>query len=144
MDKRVNIYVDFEGIKGLFEQARRENRNSLFEYEVYELIRLSGGETIPRYLVLEKSERLNNDRLLAIPGEKLMIKAISPYIVHKSDAGAVRIVPKEPEQVLSAVRAMAYEVPEQYARNIMQAPILPPMFTVVCGGRRSPRRFRGT
>ena len=126
MDKRVNIYVDFEGIKGLFEQARRENRNFLFEYEVYELIRLSGGETIPRYLVLEKGERLNGEKLFAIPGEKVVIKAISPYIVHKSDVGAVRIVPKEAEQVLSAIRAMAYEVPEQYARAITQAPNLAP------------------
>jgi acyl-CoA synthetase (NDP forming) len=35
-------------------------------------------------------------------------------------------VPKEPEQVLSAVRAMTYEVPEQYARGVMQAPDLAP------------------
>jgi predicted CoA-binding protein len=126
MEKRVNIYVDFEGMKGLFEQAQKENRHSLFEYEVYELIRLSGGETIPRYHVLGKDERLNSKELLAIPGEKVVIKAISPYIVHKSDAGAVRIVPKETEQVLSAVRAMSYEVPEQYARSILQSPNLAP------------------
>ena len=125
-EKRVNIYVDFEGIRGLFEKARRENRWSLFEYEVYEMIRLSGGETIPRYLVLGKGERLSGEKLLAIPGDKVVIKAVSPTLVHKSDAGAVRIVPKEPEQVLSAVRAMAYEVPEQYARAMLQSPDPPP------------------
>ncbi len=122
----MSIYVDFESIRALFEQAQRENRNFLFEYEVYQLIRLIGGETIPRYLGLAKGERLNSEKLLAIPGEKVVIKAISPYIVHKSDVGAVRIVPKEPEQVLSAVRAMTYEVPEQYARGVMQAPDLAP------------------
>ena len=92
MKKQVNIYVDFKSIRGLFEQAQKENRNSLFEYEVYELIRLSGGETIPRYLVLEKGERLNSEKLLAIPGEKVVIKAISPFIVHKSivvDSGSL-------------------------------------------------------
>ena len=122
----MNIYVDFESIRGLFEQAQRENRDFLFEYEVYELIRHSGGETIPRYLVLPKGERLSTEKLLTLPGEKVVIKAISPYIVHKSDVGAVRIVPKEPEQVLSAIRAMIYEVPEQYARSVMQAPDLAP------------------
>ncbi len=122
----MNIYVDFESIRGLFEKAHRENRNSLFEYEVYELIRFSGGETIPRYLVLGKGERLSSEKLLAIPGEKVVIKAISPSIVHKSDVGAVRIVPKETEQVLSAVRAMTYEVPEQYARSILQSPHVAP------------------
>jgi acyl-CoA synthetase (NDP forming) len=122
----VSIYVDFESIRVLFEQAQRENRNFLFEYEVYQLIRLIGGETIPRYHVLAKGERLSSEKLLAIPGDKIVIKAISPYIVHKSDVGAVRIVPKEPEQVLSAVRAMTYEVPEQYARGVMQAPDLAP------------------
>ena len=50
----MSIYVDFESIRVLFEQARREDRNFLFEYEVYQLIRLVGGETIPRYLVLAK------------------------------------------------------------------------------------------
>lgn len=118
----MNIYVDFEGIRGLFEQAQREKRDFLFEYEVYQLIRLIGGETIPRYLVLAKGERLSNEKLLGIPGDKVVIKVVSPYIVHKSDVGAVRIVPKDPEQVLSAVRAMTYEVPEQYARNITQSP----------------------
>lgn len=118
----MNIYVDFESIRGLFEQAQRENRTSLFEYEVYELIRFSGGETIPRYLVVGKGERLSTEKLLALPGEKVVIKTISPYLVHKSDVGAVRIVPKETEQVLSALRAMTYEVPEQYARNILQDP----------------------
>ncbi|MGZ6220172.1 MAG: acetate--CoA ligase family protein, partial [Syntrophales bacterium] len=122
----MSIYVDFESMRVLFEQAQRENRNFLFEYEVYQLIRLIGGETVPRYLVLAKGERLSSEKLLAIPGEKVVIKAISPYIVHKSDVGAVRIVPKEPEQVLSAVRAMTYEVPEQYARGVMQAPDLAP------------------
>ena len=78
MKKQVNIYVDFKNIRGLFEQAQKKNRNSLFEYEVYELIRLSGGETIPRYLVLEKGERLNSEKLLAIPGKKVVIRAISP------------------------------------------------------------------
>ncbi|MBN1613242.1 MAG: acetate--CoA ligase family protein [Deltaproteobacteria bacterium] len=118
----MGIYVEFDGIVGLFEQARREGRDFLFEHEVYELIRLIGGETIPRYVLLARGERLTGDKLSAIPGEKVVIKAVSPYIVHKSDVGAVRIVPKELDRVLSAVRAMTYEVPETYVRSLEHAP----------------------
>jgi len=114
----MSIYVNFDGITALFEQARREARNSLFEHEVYELIRLIGGETIPTYVLLAKGERLSSDKLQAIPGDTVVVKVVCPTIVHKSDVGAVRVVPKELDKVLSAVRAMAYEVPEQYARAI--------------------------
>jgi acyl-CoA synthetase (NDP forming) len=118
----MKIYVDFEGVTRLFEQANTENRNFLFEYEVYELIRLIGSETVPRYFLLSKEARLDSEKLSAIPGDRIVIKIVSPFIVHKSDIGAIRIIPKKPEKVLSTVRAMMYEVPETYANTIEHHP----------------------
>jgi acyl-CoA synthetase (NDP forming) len=114
----MQIYVDFEGVTRLFEQAHRENRNFLFEYEVYELIRLIGSETVPVYSLIPKVARLDNEHLQAIPGETIVIKVVSPYILHKSDVGGIHIVPKEIKKVLSTVRRMMYEVPEKYAASI--------------------------
>ncbi len=117
----MGIYVNFEGMTRIFAQAHREGRDMLFEHEVYELIRALGGETIPHYLLLPRGERLTGEMLAAIPGERIVVKAISPYIVHKSDVGGVRVVPKEPDAVLSTVRGMTYEVPESYAARIERA-----------------------
>ena len=118
----MQIYTDFEGITKLFEQAQREDRDFLFEAEVYELIRLTGSETVPKYLFLPKAARLDYDQLHALPGEKVVLKIVSPMITHKSDLGGVRIVAKEPEKVLSAVRGMLYEVTEKYAAQIERHP----------------------
>ena len=106
----MKIYVDFEGISRLFEQAQQEQRNFLFEHEVYELVRLTGSETIPDHFLLPRGNRLDNEQVLAIPGEKIVVKIVSPYITHKSDIGGVRILPKEPDRVLSTVRGMLYEI----------------------------------
>ncbi|MEW6444161.1 MAG: acetate--CoA ligase family protein [bacterium] len=127
----MKIYVDCDGIRGLFERAENDGRSFLYEQEVYELVRLIGSETVPRYVLVPKGARLEPDRVSAIPGDRIVIKAVSPFITHKSDAGAVRIVPKEPEALLSAVRAMTYEVPESFAALVEREP------------GRAPEAYRG-
>ncbi|MBF0468515.1 MAG: acetate--CoA ligase family protein, partial [Desulfamplus sp.] len=99
--------------QGLFDKAAHENRNYLFEYEVYELIRLIGGETPVKYHFLDREGRIDDEIISDIPGDKVVIKIVSPYIVHKSDAGGVKIVNKTRTDILSAIRNMMYEVPEK-------------------------------
>lgn len=118
----MEIYVDYEAITQLFEHAQSEQRDFLFEYEVYDLIRFAGSETPPHCLIIPKGTRMDSEKLLSIPGEKIVIKVVSPYIIRKSDVGGVRIVPKKIDQVLSAVRRMMYEVPENYAGIIERYP----------------------
>lgn len=118
----MQIYVDTAGITRLFEQAQAANRNFLFEYEVYEFMRLTGSETVPQCVLLPKGIHLDQEQLLAIPGDTVVLKIVSPLIVHKSDVGGVRIVHKELPKVLSAVRGMLYDVPEQYAQALERHP----------------------
>jgi acyl-CoA synthetase (NDP forming) len=114
----MNSYVDFEAIARLFQAAREDGRNHLFEYEVYDLIRLAGAETPPRFFLLPKGSRVDPEPLEALPGDQVVLKVVSPHITHKSDVKGVRIVPKERDKVLSAFRAMMVEVPEAYAAMI--------------------------
>ncbi len=122
----MDIYVDFKSITGLFFQAEQENRRFLFEHEVYELLRLSGAETPPRFFLLAKDARLNPDQLTALPGTEVIIKVVSPFITHKSDVGGVRITKKDPEKILSAIRAMQYEIPAAYTQMLERNPQLTP------------------
>lgn len=122
----MDIHVDLKAIAGLFSQAERENRYFLYEHEVYELIRLSGAETLPRFFLLSKDARLNPDTLNTLPGGDIVIKVVSPFITHKSDVGGVRITQKDPDKILSATRAMLYEVPAAFARMVESNPALAP------------------
>ena len=116
----MQTHVDFQAIQGLFTRARKQNRDYLYEYEVYDLIRFSGSETPPAYYVLAKNERLDRQRLAELPGEKVVVKIISRYVLHKSDVGGIVIVKKSVEEILSAVRRMYYQVPAAFKEIIRQ------------------------
>lgn len=116
----METHVDFSSICQLFEKARADNRAFLFEYEVYDLIRYVGSETPPGYVVFLKNTRLDSKQLEALPGEKVVVKIVSPYILHKSDVGGVQIAKKTVEDVLSTVRRMYYEIPETFIENIQR------------------------
>ncbi|MBF0259351.1 MAG: acetate--CoA ligase family protein [Desulfamplus sp.] len=109
----MKLYVKLEDIRKLFDKAAHEKRKYLFEYEVYELISLIGGETPLKYHFFDRDGRLDDEILLDIPGDKVVIKIVSPDIVHKSDVGGVKVVNKTRTDILSAIRNMMYEVPEK-------------------------------
>lgn len=110
----MEINIDFQAITHIFTRAYEENRPFLFENEVYELLRNSGSETPPRIQILSKGSRLADDELMSIPGDKVVLKVVSPTIIHKTEVGGVRVVEKTPAQIRSAWRRMMYEIPENY------------------------------
>ena len=113
-----DLSVDFQAITRLFSVAREQGRDTLFEYETYELLSSSGAETPPRTHLLLKGTRPSNEELMAMPGESVVLKVVSSAIIHKTEVSGVRIVEKQPEKIRSAWRRMMYEVPENYAALI--------------------------
>jgi acyl-CoA synthetase (NDP forming) len=128
---RIRTHIDFQAMTRVFEQAAREDRQFLFEYEVYTLLRHSGSETPPRSILLVGGTRPSDEELLALPGERVVLKIVSPFIVHKSDVGGVRIIAKHPDKIRSTWRRMMHEVAESYANRIERCP------------RHAPQRYRG-
>ncbi|MFH0783839.1 MAG: acetate--CoA ligase family protein, partial [Pseudomonadota bacterium] len=102
--------------------AAKQGRETLFEYETYELLRNSGAETPPRTNFLVKGSRPSDEELLAVPGAKVVLKIVSPAIIHKTEVGGVKVVERSAEKIRSAWRRMMYEVPENYARLIEKDP----------------------
>ncbi|BCL60263.1 CoA-binding protein [Desulfomarina profundi] len=111
----MDLSIDFAGITELMHGAHGEGRSFLFEYEVYSLLSRSGAETPPKSIFLPRGARFSDEELMALPGEKVVLKIVSPNIIHKTEVGGVRIIDKRPEKIRSAVRRMLYEVPENYA-----------------------------
>ena len=131
MKHRVKTHIDFEAMTAVFAGAAADGRRFLFEHEVYTLLRHLGSETPPRCRLLAADDRPGDEELLALPGDMVVLKIVSPYIVHKADVGGVRIVPKDPVRVRAAWRRMMYEVAESYAEGIERHP------------RHAPPRYRG-
>ncbi|MGE5581742.1 MAG: acetate--CoA ligase family protein [Bacillota bacterium] len=98
-----------KGINGVFENALAEGRNTLYEYEVYQVLKWIGLEA-PRF-VLVKSPELVNDQILRGLGPNLVLKIVSAQIAHKQVLGGVKKVPNgDPLYIQFVLAKMRQEV----------------------------------
>lgn len=118
----MDLNIQYEAISRLFQVAKEEGRRLLYEHETYQLLKLSGAETPPKTVFWEKGLKKNDDELNRLPGEKIVLKVVSPTIFHKTDVKGVKIIEKEPDTIRSSVRRMLDEVPYSYARWIERHP----------------------
>lgn len=107
--------INFEALTECLAQAHSENRHFLYEHEVYAFLASLGAETPPKCSLISRNMLCTDEEIMAIPGDKAVLKIVSPAILHKTEVGGVRIVDKTPDKVRSSVRRMLYEVPESYA-----------------------------
>ncbi|UTF49710.1 acetate--CoA ligase family protein [Desulfomicrobium sp. ZS1] len=122
MSISVATHINFTAMTQIFAEAQNTGRDLLYEHEVYSLLQNLGSETPPRSLLLQAGTRPTDGELHALPGDRVVLKIVSPYIVHKSDVGGVRIIPKHPDKIRSTWRRMMYEVAENYADRIERRP----------------------
>ena len=130
----VYVNIDFSAITELLRAAQSENRDSLFEYEVYSLLAHSGAETPPKCFLVRRGDRLSDEELSAFPGDRVVIKIVSPAIIHKTEVHGVRVISREPGKIRSSVRRMLYEVPEHYTSLLEREPqAMPPQYQGLAG-----------
>ena len=102
------------GLDRVFRRAEKEGRGTLLESEVYSLLRAWGIDA-PRFFFVEKGERATREKLQALRSDRVVIKIVSPEIVHKSDVGGVAFVENGARPVNEAIARMFSEVPEKAA-----------------------------
>lgn len=108
--------AEAHAFESLLRTAYDEDRRQLYEHEVYRLIELVGAITPPRHTFIAKSSTISEDVLAAYPGERVVIKLVSSAVVHKTEAGAVKIVPND----LARVRA---EIDQMVSRHASKGPV---------------------
>jgi acyl-CoA synthetase (NDP forming) len=101
-------------ISRIFARAEKDKRNSLFEQEVYELLRACGIAT-PRFVFIPRGRRVSRKDLAALGSSEVVLKVVSPRILHKSDVGGVAFVPNTVSAVSAAIGAMMSQVPPRFA-----------------------------
>lgn len=85
--------------KEIINRAKEENRNFLLEYEAKSLIQLHGAPVSHDYLAKTADEAVSIAK--NIDGEVVM-KIVSPNILHKSDAGGVKLNLRTEDEVRKA------------------------------------------
>ena len=80
--------VDIEKVTKIFDNVKKEGRSNLLEEEGYEVLQAYGFQTPKSYLAKSEDECAEAARNIGYP---LVMKIVSPQIIHKSDAGGVKI-----------------------------------------------------
>ncbi len=118
----MGLDINYTAITELFDLAAAEGRSFLFEHETYALLNNSGAETPPAVLPILKGMKPSDNEILSFPGQKVVLKILSPSIIHKSDVGGVRIVDKTPAKVRATWRRMMCECAENFAAYLAANP----------------------
>lgn len=114
----IQTSVDRDQLEQILAAAAAEGRSALFEHEAYAFLAALGSETVPRCTLLPAGRKPEQQQLAGFDGERVVMKIVSPTIVHKTEVGGVRVVSNDPDTIRSTWRRMQYEVPEQYKRLI--------------------------
>ena len=87
------------GVENILVDAYEEGRRQLYEHEVYKLVEVIGAISPPKYLFVPRTGAITPELLEQFPGEQVVLKVVSPQVVHKTEAQAVLFVRKEYEIV---------------------------------------------
>jgi len=97
----------------VLERAESDGRDFLLEHEVYEVLK-EAGIAAPRHIVVPAGRPVTRKDLSALGSGRVVVKVVSPLVVHKSDVGGVAFVKADPASVNKAVAAMLGSVPLRY------------------------------
>jgi 4-hydroxybutyrate---CoA ligase (ADP-forming) len=94
---------DTDKVKSIFENVRKHGRANLLEEEGYEVLQAYGFPTPKSILCTTEQEGIDAASHIGYP---LVMKIVSPDIIHKSDAGGVKVGVKTDDELKSAFRAI--------------------------------------
>ncbi len=137
-------YQSFEGLKdkaqAIFNNAKNENRDRLTELEVHDVLN-AYGFNMPRSLFARTSE----EAVAAAKGigYPVVMKIISPQIIHKSDIGGVKVNLKNKKEVENAFFDITTKVknimPHAHIYGVLIQEMVPSGKEVIMGITKDPQ-----
>jgi acyl-CoA synthetase (NDP forming) len=99
----------------ILKKALDEKRSALSEIEVYEIFDLMGLATPMRSMLtaegVDSSEAHN--LMESFPGSRVVVKVLSSTTLHKTEAGGVKVCPKE--KIIATIKNMRQTIPDAEA-----------------------------
>ncbi|MGZ5468885.1 MAG: acetate--CoA ligase family protein, partial [Candidatus Aminicenantales bacterium] len=89
----------------VLERAEKDGRDFLLEPEVYEILQDAGIPT-PRHVFVPAGQKASRKDLAALGTAEVVVKIVSPLVIHKSDVGGVAFAKADPAAVTRACAAM--------------------------------------
>ena len=108
-DEPKQFNVDQSKVRQVFDEVRAQSRTNLLEEEGYKVLE-AYGFSIPKKHLAKNEEECT--RVVQEIGYPVVMKIASPEIVHKSDAGGVKIGLKNEDEVRQAFRARRPPAPQ--------------------------------
>ncbi len=100
---KLSFAKDMNKVKEIFASVRQQGRNNLLEEEGYEVLRAYGFPTPKSILGATEDECVKAAREIGYP---VVMKIASPDIIHKSDAGGVKVGVKNDDELRGAFKAI--------------------------------------
>ncbi len=100
--------MELERIERALRNALGRDQRPLLETEGLEILQAMG-IAVPKHLVIpgiRADPRVSEAELAAFPGDRVVLKALSRDILHKTELGAVVILPKRQEALLAEMQRM--------------------------------------
>ncbi|MDQ5859542.1 MAG: acetate--CoA ligase family protein [Thermoproteota archaeon] len=94
---------DTAKVKSIFENVRKNGRSNLLEEEGYEVLEAYGFPTPKSILCSREQECIDAAKEIGYP---LVMKIVSPDIIHKSDAGGVKVGIKTDDELRNSFRTI--------------------------------------
>jgi 4-hydroxybutyryl-CoA synthetase (ADP-forming) len=95
--------VDRERVREIFNSVRKQNRSHLIEEEGYEVLKAYGFPIPTSILAKDENDCAKAAQQIGYP---VVMKIASPDIIHKSDAGGVKVGLRNEEEVRNAYRSI--------------------------------------
>jgi len=109
--------IQYQRINSVFSNAFAQNRNTLYEHEVYEVLDSVGVE-VPYCIFVEDSEQVTEKLLSGFKSQFLMVKTVSRDMAHNQKYGGVKKVSgKDPLFVQFVMNKMKNEVLSHFSDN---------------------------
>jgi len=121
----------------IIQAALKDGRKTLFEHEAKDLVR-SVGIIVPRYVLVDPID----SKAVVEAGEKLgfpvVLKAVSPQILHKTDAGAVMLNITSNAGLAASIRTMknmiSTRAPGAILKSFLIEKMMPQGLELLIGG----------
>ena len=76
-----------------------EGREQLHEHEVYSIVQLVGAISPPHHVFVSTEALISEEALAGFPGDQVVLKLVSPDVVHKTEADGIAFVRKNYDAV---------------------------------------------